>query len=145
MRRKGIRYVWVLEFQKRGAPHYHIIASDCIPKAELAERWYNIVGSGDEKHLRAGTQIDFIKSKKQLYGYLSNYVKKLEQKKPPEGFKNVGRFWGASRGIVACVIMKKVGYFFDLARSIRLLRRWRKAQLRQYGIKWKWRGQGLLL
>lgn len=72
LRRKGIKYAWVLEFQSRGAPHYHIIASDCIPKYELSERWYKIVGSGDEKHLRAGTGIDYIKSKNHLYGYLSS-------------------------------------------------------------------------
>jgi hypothetical protein len=105
LQRRGIKCIWVLEFQRRGAPHIHIIASDCIPKAELAERWYSIVGSGDERHLRAGTQIDFIKTKEQIYGYLSNYVKKLEQKRPPEGFENVGRFWGASRCIVACVVI----------------------------------------
>jgi hypothetical protein len=144
LRRKGIKFIWVLEFQERGAPHYHVIASDCIPKTELAERWYNIVGSGDEKHLRAGTQIDFIKSKEQLYGYLSNYVKKLEQKTPPAGFENVGRFWGASRGIVACLAFKKVGHYFDLARSTKYLRRWRKAHLRQFGIRWKWKGKGFI-
>jgi hypothetical protein len=47
LRRKEIKYVWVLEFQARGAPHYHIIASDFIPKEELANSWYQIVGSGD--------------------------------------------------------------------------------------------------
>ncbi len=142
LRRKGTKFVWVLEFQARGAPHYHIIASDYIPKTELAERWYNIVGSGDEKHLRAGTGVDFIKSKNQLYGYLSSYVKKLEQKIPPEGFQNVGRFWGASKSIVACLMFKKSGHRFKLARDTRYLRRWYKAHLRQFGIKWKWRGQG---
>ena len=90
-------------------------------RTELAERWYNIVGSGDEKHLRAGTGIEFIKSKDQLYGYLSNYVKKLDQKTPPAGFENVGRFWGASRSIVAC-LCKKIGHYFRLARNTKFLR-----------------------
>jgi len=88
-----------LEFQGRGAPHYHLIASEAVPKEELSERWYKIVGSGDEKHLRAGTQIGRIQSKGHLYEYLSGYIKKLDQKTPPVGFENVGRFWGASRNL----------------------------------------------
>lgn len=142
LRRKEIKYVWVLEFQARGAPHYHIIASDFIPKEELANSWYQIVGSGDQKHLKAGTGIDWIKSKGQLYGYLSNYVKKLEQKTPPEGFENVGRFWGSSRRLLTFVSYQKIGFYYDLSGTTRLIRRWNKARLRQFGIKWKWKGKG---
>ena len=144
LRRKGIKYVWVLEFQLRGAPHYHIIASDCIPKEELSERWYKIVGSGDEKHLRAGTGIDYIKSNSQLYGYLSNYVKKLEQKTPPEGFENVGRFWGTSRNLLTFELHQKIGHYYRLVWYIKLIRNWYKAHLRGFGIKWKWKGQGFM-
>ena len=142
LRRKGIKYVWVLEFQLRGAPHYHIIASDYIPKDELSLCWYKIVGSRDEKHLRAGTGIDYIKSSGQLYGYLSNYVKKLEQKTPPEDFENVGRFWGASRNLLTFELYQKIGHYYKLSLMIRLIRRWYTSHLRKFGIKWKWRGQG---
>jgi hypothetical protein len=75
LRRKRIKTVWILEFQSRGAPHFHIIVSGQIDKNELAERRYRIVGSRDEKHLRAGTRIEGIKSKGHLYGYLYNYKK----------------------------------------------------------------------
>lgn len=102
LRRKGIKSVWVLEFQSRGAPHYHIIASGHIQKDDIAGRWYRIVGSGDEKHLRAGTRIESIKSKRHLYGYLLSYIRKLDQKTPPEGFEDVGRFWGSSRNLLTC-------------------------------------------
>ncbi len=116
LRRKKIKYAWVLEFQSRGAPHYHIIGSDFIPKAELAERWYRVVDSGDEKHLRAGTGIEAIKSKGHLYGYLSSYIKKLDQKTPPEGFENVGRFWGASSNILIFDLYQKINHYYKLAR-----------------------------
>jgi hypothetical protein len=142
LRRKEIKYAWVLEFQLRGAPHYHIIASDFIPKNELSDRWYGIVGSGDEKHQKAGTGIEFIKSKKHLYCYLSNYIKKLDQKNPPKGFENVGRFWGASRNLLTFEMFQKINHYYNLARMIKLIRRWYKAHLREFGIKWKWKGQG---
>lgn len=144
LRRQGIKYVWVLEFQLRGAPHYHILVSDYIPKTELSERWYRIVGSGDEKHLKAGTQIQAIKSKRHLYGYLSSYINKLAQKILPKEFENVGRFWGASRNLLVFKIFQKIGHYYKLVRNIKLLRRWYKAYLREFGIKWKWKGQGFI-
>jgi hypothetical protein len=142
LRRKDIKFTWVLEFQSRGAPHYHIIVSGFISKDELSRIWYRIVGSGDEKHLKAGTGIEAIKSKGHLYGYLSNYIKKLDQKTPPEGFENVGRFWGASRNLLTFQLYQKINHYYKLSRMIKLIRRWYKAHLRQFGIKWKWRGQG---
>jgi hypothetical protein len=142
LRRKEIKFTWVLEFQSRGAPHYHIIVSDFIHKHELSQVWYRIVGSKDEKHLKAGTGIEAIKSKGHLYGYLSNYIKKLDQKTPPEEFENVGRFWGASRNLLTFEMFQQVNHFYKLSRMIKLIRLWYRAHLRQFGIKWRWRGQG---
>lgn len=143
LRRKNIKYVWVLEFQERGAPHYHIVVNaDFVDKNELSERWYKIVGSGDEKHLRAGTRINAIRSKKGISGYLVSYFKKYNQKTPPEGFENVGRFWGNSRNLLVYETYQKVGHFFKLVWHIKLLRNWYKAHLRKFGIKWKWKGKG---
>src|SRR4030043_1642297 len=115
-------------------------ATDFLPTKELADRWYRVVDSGDEKHLRAGTGIEAIKSKGHLYGYLSNYIKKLDQKTPPEGFEKVGRFWGASRVILTFELYQKINHYYKLARMIKIIRKWNKARLRQFGIKWRWRG-----
>jgi len=145
LRRRCIKYIWILEFQLRGAAHFHILVSDFIDKAELSKEWYNIVASGDEKHLRAGTQIQAIKSKRHLYGYLSSYINKLHQKSVPEGFENVGRFWGASRNLLIFKLYQMIGHFYKLSLSIKLLRRWYKAHLRKFKIKWRWRGQGFVL
>jgi hypothetical protein len=142
LRRKGVKSVWVLEFQSRGAPHYHIIVSEFVLNEEIAERWYKVVGSWDEKHLRAGTGISTIRSKGELYGYLSSYIKKLDQKIPPEGFEDVGRFWGSSRNLLIRDIYKMREQYFKLVRSIKLVRNWYKAHLRKFQIKWRWKGKG---
>ena len=145
LRRRNIKYVWVLEFQQRGAAHFHILTSDFISKTELSEVWYNIVNSKDEKHLLAGTQICSIKSKRHLYGYLSGYINKLHQKSVPEGFENVGRFWGASRNLLIFKLYQMIGHFYKLSRSIKLLRRWYKSYLRKFNIKWRWQQQGFTM
>jgi hypothetical protein len=144
LRRKKIRSVWILEFQSRGAPHYHIIASGEIPKDEIAERWHKIVGSGDKKHLRAGTRIEGIKSKGHLYGYLYNYIKKSDQKTPPEEFGDVGRFWGSSRNLLTFEGFERIDHFYKLVWSIKLIRNWYKAHLRKFGIRWRWKGRGFI-
>jgi hypothetical protein len=116
--------------------------SDFVSKEEIAERWYRIVGSGDERHLRAGTGISMIRSKGELYGYLSSYIKKLDQNIPPEGFENVGRFWGSSRNLLIKDLYKVREQYFKLVWSIKLIRNWYKAHLRKFGIKWRWKGKG---
>ena len=56
------RGVWKLEFQRRGAPHLHLYSA-CPWSPEfrewLSRTWYEVVGSGDERHLRAGTGLDW--------------------------------------------------------------------------------------
>jgi len=52
IRNRGVKCVWVLEFQAREAPHHHVITSHFIPREEIAKRWYKIVGSGDEESQR---------------------------------------------------------------------------------------------
>ena len=118
------------------------MASGEIPKEEIGERWYKIVGSGDEKHLRAGTRVEGVKSKSHLYGDLYNYIMKLHQKEPPEGFEDIGRFWGSSRNLLVYKGFDRIGYFYQLVWSIKLIRNWYKAHLRGFGIKWKWKGMG---
>lgn len=96
------KVLWGIEFQDRGAPHINFLADKFIPKEKLSRRWYEIVGSGDPKHLVSGAHIEFCKSSDQAAGYMAAAysAKKSAQKKVPDGFESVGRFWGASRGLV---------------------------------------------
>jgi len=88
---------WFLEFQERGAPHFHLFCTDFVPKEYVAAVWYRIVGSEDERHFRAGTRIEELRSGRAgTVSYATKYAAKAEQKVVPEGFENVGRFWGVS-------------------------------------------------
>ena len=120
----GCRWLWGLEFQERGAAHINFLADQFIPKGQLSRRWFEIVGSGDLKHLFAGTRIEYAISSEQAAGYIAACysAKKSAQKVVPEDFQNVGRFWGCSRGIVAVV---KDGIFLidDAMPKVRVLRK----------------------
>jgi hypothetical protein len=92
-------FVWKLEFQKRGAAHYHLIVfglgegpaalqswKDWVDRA-----WYEVVGSGDEKHLAAGVNSKWVESVGGAVGYLVKYLGKDDQTRPGDF---TGRYWG---------------------------------------------------
>ena len=86
---------WFMEFQERGSIHFHMFTTHRYPKEWVARRWYEIVGSEDERHLLAGTRIESIKAKRAgTISYASKYAVKSEQKVVPESFGWSGRFWG---------------------------------------------------
>jgi len=92
--------IWKLEPQRRGAPHFHLLVWGVRNlkrfRQWLALSWYRIVGSGDVRHFRAGTQADQIRSYKGVTSYCSKYMGKLidEGEAAAYGWDEPGRFWG---------------------------------------------------
>lgn len=88
---------WFLEFQNRGAPHFHLFSTFEICKKWCAKKWYEIVQSEDIRHLHAGTRVESLRSGRNgASAYANKYANKSIQKSVPEGYENVGRFWGVS-------------------------------------------------
>lgn len=112
--------VWFLEFQKRGAPHFHILVSlklseygpiegrtrkrrkqgpkkymTVLPLEKMISAWwFSIVGSNDPKHLAAGCAWEEIENTDGAIRYASAHASKPHQKRVPKEFVEVGRFWG---------------------------------------------------
>jgi len=90
--------VWKLEAQRRGAPHFHLLVwgLSYVPLLEwISQAWYEVVGSGDLRHLRAGTQVQELRSWHGVMSYASKYLGKVDYELPKDGgWENVGRFWG---------------------------------------------------
>jgi len=81
-----------LEYQQR-APTLSL-GSDGVPflaRQWLSRAWYQIVGSDDPRHLRAGTQVQRCKSTRKALSYAAKYVAKISTCAPVQ---HVGRFWG---------------------------------------------------
>lgn len=104
LKRHGVlRGFWFYEFQDRGAPHFHAFISS-FPKGgveAVSKAWYQIVNSGDPKHLAwhngllSGRKcLELMRNPLASSVYATKYASKMKQKKVPEGFENVGRFWG---------------------------------------------------
>lgn len=53
--------------------------------------WYRIVGSGDVRHLRAGTQVAQVRSMRGVASYCAKYMSKTVW---GADWEHPGRFWG---------------------------------------------------
>ncbi len=92
-------FTWKLEFQKRGAAHFHLVVfgigegDEALRswKAWVDRAWYQVVASGDEKHLRAGVTSEWVRSRGGAVGYLVKYLGKDDQTRPGDF---TGRYWG---------------------------------------------------
>lgn len=88
---------WFMEFQQRGAIHYHLFTTSGLPIKVLSRIWYEICGTDDQRHLASGTNISKIRSGRHgMCSYVSKYASKAEQKEIPDNILNAGRFWGVS-------------------------------------------------
>jgi hypothetical protein len=95
--------IWFLEFQKRGAPHMHCFLGSWPSGGvnAVAQAWYDVVGSGDEKHLHwhqgllSGRPcLEVMRVPHAASYYACKYAVKADQKYVPEHYCSVGRFWG---------------------------------------------------
>lgn len=97
-------YIWVAEFQTRGAPHVHLYSNlpvDPETHSTLARFWVDIAHKGNCTMLKFHEHSsNFIRWKMGTGSYLCKYLDKQHQKAIPDGFRNFGRWWGNSRGIV---------------------------------------------
>lgn len=90
--------IWKLEPQRRGAPHFHVflfglrvITPDF--RDFVSASWYKAVGSGDLRHLRAGTRVEYLRSVQGAFSYAAKYFGKIVS--DDDGvWGRPGRFWG---------------------------------------------------
>lgn len=103
--------VWRLEAQKRGAPHYHLlvyapggfyaegeVVDLHVVRMWLSHVWYEVVGSGDLRHLRAGTQLEQVRSFGGVATYVGKYMGKVDYNAGGgDAWCEPGRLWGVWR------------------------------------------------
>lgn len=118
--------VWRLEWQRRGAPHFHILAFGEVPSTLsvwLSRQWFEIVGSGDVNHFRYGCDLRQPHAWEQVTGYLAKYMSKVED----EGSlhpANHGRVWGIEGG--KHLQIEGISFLLSVAEGVRIKRIMRK-------------------
>lgn len=130
----GNVFIWKMEMKKRKsgenkgkvAPHFHLLAyfQNGIELPEfrqfLSLAWFEVVGSNDEKHLRAGTQAaPLYGTVGKLMAYCAKYLGKDFQVE-----FETGRCWG-QHGIMP--VGEVYSFDIDYIEFCRRVRRWGKA------------------
>jgi len=119
----GVGYLWILEFQKRKAPHYHVfltISPDLEIWNKLASAWIRIIDGTDDSLWWHGPDRgeNWITWDIGTGSYLCKYLDKEAQKAVPEGYFNFGRFWGNSRNLVPSPITIPLENLDDATTSV---------------------------
>lgn len=140
--------LWRMEFQDRKSgkhfgqlhPHFHlpifgIDDNDVTWRLWLRDAWYEIVGSGLEKHRLNGTHSAPIKNRRHAMAYAAKYAAKesgtLFDRETGE-ILEVGRFWASFGKLdLSPSVIVRVTYqeFLELRR---LVRGWMKSRNRKY-------------
>ncbi len=147
--------VWKREFQRRGAPHFHLVL--VVPQVLdeeplrnwLSREWYDVVGSGDIRHLRAGIRVDAVRGfdasdPARIASYLAGYLgpderlgDKEVQHRVPEGWctasGSVGRWWSV-RGVTRVRVEVRISRR-QMIEVQRLLRSLYRSELRTRALK----------
>lgn len=146
----GPSLLWMLEFQERGAPHFHaILCWEREPVLEQFRRWLSttwnaIAEPGDELHRQAGTRADRIDTRspigtKKLLLYLMKHAIKPKQKHRRDSSSGeellTGKMWDVFGDLPQVVLdVLELGEE-ALTQLYRRLRRWGKKSrfLKQMG------------
>jgi hypothetical protein len=161
--------VWKLEPQRRGAPHFHLIELMPVAMCEglaisgrrrrgkrivtqwvggqlsefrswLSCAWFEIVNSGDKKHLRAGTNCEPLEAWGKVIAYASKYLGKECAFHAPDGSdERVGRYWGVWHREGFPVLWRSVFVHFSAAAMLRrtIRRYYRRARFRNLRGRYK--------
>lgn len=130
-----VGYLWILEFQSRGVPHFHVWLTAPFSESlwkRLGAAWNRIAEPSSPKHLHMHTEPFYDRKKKRWLksfmpwemngaGYLRKYMSKEAQKCLPDGFGWCGRFWGNTRDLVPepdVILAEDVPNVADLTRQV---------------------------
>jgi len=119
----GVQFIWRIENQKRGAPHYHLII---FPAKNMRYHnkdsytptiqriWHNLADPKSRKHKDYGCKVNTINSYREACIYLSKYIAKV-----PENEDDIieGKHWGNSRNLPIKHI-KTIGCWDEEAKEI---------------------------
>ncbi len=120
----GVRYIWKMEFQDRGAPHFHIIlfVSKKIKiknmyrfKKNMYDLWLPSLHCGCRYCQKHAVLLKELKGFRRVSYYMSKYLAKVDYS---EKIDETGRFWGRSDSLLPRV-RHKIACDLETAEKLR--------------------------
>lgn len=132
--RRGLAGFWFLEFQRRGAPHFHVFCVGTLSQEardSLRATWAKMVGSACPHHYRRGMDYQLLRKREAAAGYAAKYSAKSEQKTVPDHYRGIGRFWGVFGPLPEPEVIRVAPV--EVVQLVRVARAAAKAQRRDRG------------
>jgi len=93
--------IWRLDYQDRGAPHFHLVMFNLpfIHKNVLQRWWAECIGLWNENRTPF-TRIEFVRGRRAVFNYVAKYAAKVSEEGVGSGGFNAvsllhaGRYWG---------------------------------------------------
>jgi hypothetical protein len=134
-------FIWKVEPQKRGAPHFHLLVLNqgYVSHKWLAATWNRVVG-GDAAHLKAGTEVRRVRSWGGVISYAAKYIGKSSETAELTG---IGRHWGIiGRDKLPVELQTFVASLDDGYRLRRTIARYRDSKSRGKPRRKRWSPRG---
>ena len=134
--RAKFQYVWRLEFQQRGAPHFHFVLFPLqnfknkdvlIYKRFFQNAWRKAIGSWSEAMQLYSVDVKATDGKRQVFSYLAKYTAK---KSEVESTTYKGRFYGFSRELNLEPLLKAELTSYDLKQLRSIVLEYMKQKLK---------------
>lgn len=135
----GVGFIWKLEFQHRGAAHFHLLLwgiSEHRAKRLIPLLWHKIGGFQDKNHylfhlglLNNQHCVQQVRSWRGVKSYASKYLSKLDERT-----ENTGRFWGVRGSVPFSPLLEMK---IDIRTALQFRRAWRRKtdmQFKQFGF-----------
>lgn len=123
------------------APHFHLLIWNVdykILREWIPSNWYEVVGSGDEKHFAAGTRVERVRSSRGVMYYTTKYICKSDSYVMP----GWGRYWGVvNREMLKTIQGKQIVEELDNTSAKTLLRYMRRKASEVYDRKGQFVGR----
>jgi len=136
----GLSYVWRLEYQRRGAPHFHVLiffptnqVLDIEDEALLADHWHQVVDEGNIHHAKHGTKVKiFEDSFEGVRIYTMKYCTKMKEGGTVtlEGY--TGSYWGKSQNLPMAALDELVLDEGEEVEARRQIRNWLRKRPEEY-------------
>jgi hypothetical protein len=88
------RFIWKMEFQERGAPHFHILVETKLAWREFLDvcnRYWLSITHNDDDH---GVKLERVRTEHGCKIYVAKHFSKGSQNVKPADFESPGKFWG---------------------------------------------------
>jgi hypothetical protein len=95
----GGSYIWKLEPQERGFPHFHLFVYGVpwVDPQKLSELWHECTDEASEQHRKSGVDVEWVRDDGKVQAYLAEYFDKMGKFQfgnEEEPWDWPGRFWG---------------------------------------------------